>query len=104
MTGENSPASTESVFERSLDASFRKFRGKLFVVNGHHALELNETAEFLIRGVDGTRSVGELARALATEFSVSVEEAEQDTLELLAELAGIGVISPAEAAARPEAP
>ncbi len=53
---------------------------------------LNETAAFAWELLDGQRSVQAIRDQIAAEFEVGVEEAEQDLLELLAQLESFGAV------------
>ncbi|MFD7625421.1 PqqD family protein [Streptomyces sp. NPDC059851] len=74
------------------ETRFRKFRGKLLAANGPHALELSESAAFILQNVDGSRSAGRIGELLAAEYGIGTEEATADVLELLAELAEADII------------
>ncbi len=77
----------ESVPRRNLNARMRKFRGKLIVASGPHAVELDEIGAFVFQRVDGSRTVLAIARQLAGEYDVSVEVAAEDIGDLLGQLA-----------------
>ncbi|MEU9050268.1 PqqD family protein [Streptomyces sp. NPDC048384] len=74
------------------EARFRKFRGRTMVASGPTALELSETAAFLLARVDGQRPVTQLATLLADEYDIDVDEARADTLELVADLVESGIL------------
>ncbi|MFG2528539.1 PqqD family protein [Streptomyces sp. NPDC048516] len=86
------PFGPEAVPRRSMAARMRKFRGKLIVANGPHAVELDEIGTFVFKRVDGSTSVRGIAEQLAAEYDVSVQVAAEDIGELLADLAGSGVV------------
>jgi hypothetical protein len=75
------------------EARFRKFRGRTMVANGPNALELSETAAFLLALIDGQRSVAQLGALLAEEYGIDAEEGTADTLELVADLAESGILT-----------
>ena len=54
--------------------------------------KLNETAARVWAPLDGRRSVREVREAMVDEFAVSAEEAEQDVIELLAQLGSVGAV------------
>ncbi|WP_030019999.1 PqqD family protein [Streptomyces monomycini] len=89
------PFGPEAVPRRSLTARMRKFRGKLLVASGPHAVELDELGAFVFRRVDGSATVQGIAEQLAAEYDVSVEVAAQDIGELLAQLADSGMVEAA---------
>ncbi|MFF2773865.1 PqqD family protein [Streptomyces sp. NPDC058052] len=82
----------ETVPRRKLEARVRKFRGKLFVANASLAFELDEVAEFIFKQVDGTATVRQIGEKVAATYDISADEAVADTLELLTELAGNGMV------------
>lgn len=71
------------------DLAWREIEGEVMIVTpGEGAMhELNATGSFLWKLADGTRTVEEIASALAEEFDVTPEAAMADTRELLAQLA-----------------
>jgi pyrroloquinoline quinone biosynthesis protein D len=87
------PVDTELVAQYSMDARFRKFRGKLLISNGEEALELDEVASFIFGQIDGERSVADIARILAGEYGISFEEAAADIADLLHQLADENVVT-----------
>jgi hypothetical protein len=61
---------------------------------------LNATGSFIWKHLDGARKPEEIARMLAEEFDVSVEQAEKDTCEFLLSLAGKNLLARPEEVAR----
>ncbi|MFD8805374.1 PqqD family protein [Streptomyces sp. NPDC059597] len=87
-----SPAA-ETVPALRPEARFRKFRGKTMVAYGPNALELSETAAFVVAHVDGQRSVAQLGALLAEEYDIDAVEGVADVHELLTELAESGILT-----------
>ena len=56
---------------------------------------LNETASFVWERLDGQRTLAEIKQELLTRFEVGEEEAEQDLLELVAQLESVGAVEAA---------
>jgi len=45
--------------------------------------KLNETGAFIWDSIDGQRSISDIARLVAGEFEVDLEEAERDTIDFI---------------------
>ena len=56
---------------------------------------LNETASFVWERLDGQRTLAEIKQELLERFEVGEEEAEQDLLELVAQLESVGAVEAA---------
>ncbi|MFD9007634.1 PqqD family protein [Streptomyces sp. NPDC059552] len=69
-----------------LDVRYRKFRGVIFAARGEHALELAESAAYILHCVDGKRSVQGIGELLACHYEIAVADAIADTKDLLEEL------------------
>ena len=82
-----------SVPRRALDARIRNFRGTVMVARGDAAFELSETAGVVWRGIDETRTAGDLAQLLCAEYDVDYDTAFEDVSELLAGLARAGIVT-----------
>ncbi len=83
------------VYRRLPDVSFSLFgeEGLLVVPRGAWQVVLNGTGARAFDLVDGRRTVGEIAEALAGEYpGVSREEIARDVAELLADLAERGAV------------
>lgn len=93
MAGPTGLPSATSVPRRALDARTRNFRKVTLVAGPTQALELSETAAFIWKAVDDRRSVAEIAGLVATEYAVDEATARDDVVELLAELAAVGVVT-----------
>lgn len=87
MTAPNGGAvSADSVVALPLNMKIRNYRGRTLVSGYEHAFELSESAAFVCRQVDGTRTVGDIGRLVAEEFDVDTETATEDAVELLNQL------------------
>ena len=64
----------------------RNFQGKLFVASQGQGFELENTAAFIYRAVDGKRTVSDIGRQLAAEYDIPFATAVEDTAELLVAL------------------
>jgi hypothetical protein len=78
---------------RSLDARVRNYRGVTMVAGPTQALELSETAAFVWRSLDEGRSVAAIAALMADAYDVDERTAGGDVVELLTELAAVGVVT-----------
>ena len=81
-----------TVPRRRLDARVRAARGTLLVAGAGEALELDEVAAFMWKQIDGTRTVAEIADAVAGAYDVDAGTARDDVAELLGELVEVGVV------------
>lgn len=88
MTGANpgTAVTAESVPAFPLNVKIRNYRGRTLLGGYEHSLELSDTAAFLCRQVDGTRTVRDIGRVVAREFDVDEQTATQDATELFAHL------------------
>lgn len=75
--------------------AWREIEGRVVVISPEDSMvhELNETASFIWKHADGTRSVGEIANLLSLEFRVEPAQAKLDTEELLRMLAQKGLVT-----------
>jgi pyrroloquinoline quinone biosynthesis protein D len=87
-----SGATAATVFRHAANVRVRRYRGRLFVAAGDQALELEEAAETVFRGVDGTATAGEIAHRLSELYEVPEDEAVADSLQLLEALTEHGVL------------
>lgn len=81
------------------NAAWRDLDGEVVIISPEDSVlhELNETASFLWKHATGKLTVAELAGLLAEEFEVDDATALADTQELVAHLAGKGLLAPYEA-------
>lgn len=77
---------SDRVLGPRFDMRVRNSGGRLIVAADGTSLELSESAGFVFRQVDGTRTVGEIGALLAAEYDIDVAEATADAAEVLAEL------------------
>lgn len=82
----NAALTQDTVPRRSAVVRIRKFRGVLLVGGGEHMLELNASAEFMFRKIDGVRSIGDIARLVQDTYGIPWHAALQDVGELVHEL------------------
>ncbi|PZT77242.1 MULTISPECIES: PqqD family protein [unclassified Streptomyces] len=82
-----------SVPTRRLDARVRNVRGQMMVAGPTQAFELSETAAFIWKQIDGSNTVAQIGRLLASEYEVDEQTAVEDTAEVIAELAASSVIT-----------
>lgn len=91
---ELSSALTEGSVVRPEDGvRVRNFRGRLVVARVDQAVQLEDAGALIWRQLDGVRTVAQVGDAVATEYDVAPDEARADTVELLTELAGLGLVT-----------
>lgn len=81
--------------ERGLQVQVRKVAGRVLVAgpDGSASVELSDTAALVWRAIDGRRTVREIGVLLAAEYDVDDAEAVQDVLDMVIDLAGLGLLS-----------
>ena len=95
MTEQLSIAVTEESVVRPADtARVRNVRGRLLVAVVDEAVQLEEVGALIWRLLDGVRTVAQVGNAVATEYDVAPDEARADAVALLADLAGMGLVTP----------
>ncbi|GAA2219362.1 MULTISPECIES: PqqD family protein [Streptomyces] len=75
-----------------LAARFRRFRDKTLIAVGPNAMELSDSAAFILACVDGQRSVAAIGALLAEEYGIDVDEAVADAADLIGQLADVEVL------------
>jgi len=85
-------ADTVPRFPRGVRLRFDRARERWLVLAPETVLTPDETAVEVLRLVDGSRSVAEIAAALAEAFDAPVEEIRADVAELVADLARHGYL------------
>jgi len=77
--------------------AWREIEGDVVIISPEDSLlhELNTTASFVWKQLDGGRDLTEIARLLAEEFDVAPEQALADTRELIALLERKRLLQPA---------
>lgn len=85
----------DSVPQRGLQVRVRRVAGRVLVAGPDESssVELSDTAALIWRALDGRRTVREVGALLATEYDVDAAEAEQDVLEMVTYLTGLGLLS-----------
>ena len=78
--------------------AWREIDGSVVIISPEHSMvhELNLTASFIWKKVDGKRTAGEIAEQLAAEFDVTRESALADVHELAESLAAHQLLSALE--------
>lgn len=91
------------IYTKNPDVVFRKIADECVLVPIKNNIgdmgaiyTLNETAARAWELIDGKRSSGELAGAIAGEFDVSIDEATRDLEELFAHLVSAGTVKEVE--------
>ena len=99
-TGGTSLASLDACYRQDPSIVSREIAGETILVpirqnvgDLESIYTLNETAARVWALLDGRRSVRGVRDTIVDEFEVSVDEAEQDILELLAQLEAIGAVA-----------
>jgi hypothetical protein len=98
----------KSVYKRNEDVVQREVAGEMFLVpiRGHLAdlqelFVMNETGQWLWRGLDGVRTIEELAAGLVDAFEVESEQAQVEVGVFIAELAEVGLVEECSVAGEP---
>ena len=78
---------------RSFTARIRNVRGTILVAGPEQVFELDDSAAFVWRQIDGTRTIGEIGQALAAEYDVDPEAATRDVLEFVDGLVASEILS-----------
>ncbi|MEU8971356.1 PqqD family protein [Streptomyces monashensis] len=79
-------SAADIVPQLGLAARFRRFRDKTLIAVGPNAMELSDSAAFILACVDGQRSVAGIGALLAEEYGIDVDEAVADTADLIGQL------------------
>jgi hypothetical protein len=90
----NSRLTPESIPAHSPDVVAQVVRGEAILVlaEQNKVKVLNELGTRIWEMVDGQQSIRQIAARLCEEYEVDLSQAEQDTLEFLAELDGRGLL------------
>lgn len=84
---------SESVPSRRLDSRTRNFGGQLLVGGRRSALQLDATAGFILRRIDGRRTVHEIAQLVAAEYGVDMDTATGDVVSLVGQLVDCEIVT-----------
>jgi hypothetical protein len=84
--GANEAVTPDRVPAWSLAARIRNVRGTILVAGREQVFELDDSAAFVWRQIDGTRTIGEIGQALAAEYDVDPEGATRDVVEFVDDL------------------
>ena len=89
-------------YRRDPSMVFRDIAGEMILVpirrhvgDLESVYTLNETASFVWERLDGERTLGEIKREVVGAFEVGAEEAEEDLLALVQQLASVGAVEAA---------
>ena len=89
----------EQVYQKDPSIVYREIAGEAILVpirqnvgDLESIYTLNETAAFAWELMDGEIALNEIATAIVTEYEVEEEEAQQDLLELVAQLVEVGAL------------
>jgi hypothetical protein len=83
----------EAVVAPAVGVRVRNFRGRILLARIDQVAQLEEVGSFIWRQLDGVRTVGQVGDVVAQEYDVAPGEARADALELLADLAGLGLVA-----------
>lgn len=91
-------ASPESRVRRKLGAESARLGGDCVVLDaaGEMLRGLNGTAARVWDLADGTRSVAEISRQIATEYSAPVEDVLKDVISFVEQLLSLGLVEQAD--------
>ena len=84
-----------AVLRRTTDAAFRVYDGQATIVMpGRAAVHvLNPVGTTIWDLIDGVRTLGQIADALAAQYDVPGDQAQRDVLDFIAELRQKGMVS-----------
>jgi hypothetical protein len=87
-----------TVWQKNPILAWREIEGKTVIISPNDSTlhELNDTGSFVWRQIDGRRPTAEIARQLAAEYDVSLEDARRDTEALQQELVSRRLLLPAD--------
>lgn len=76
------------------DTASRVIDGEAIIINLDSGIyySLNEVGTAIWELADGNRTIREIAKAICDEYAVDHEEAEKDTLEVVNDLVGQGLV------------
>jgi hypothetical protein len=76
----------QTVPKKRVTTRVRRFRGAILVAGPAESFELTESAAFIFRAVDGSRTVAEIGALVAQTYDVPPAEAVADATELISSL------------------
>ena len=89
----------DQVYQKDPNIIFREIGGEVILVpikqnvrDLENTFALNETAAFAWGKLDGVRTLGEILTLIIAEYEVGQEEAQDDLLELVAQLIEAGAL------------
>ncbi|AHW65681.1 Hypothetical protein CGLY_16540 (plasmid) [Corynebacterium glyciniphilum AJ 3170] len=75
-----------------MGANVRNVGGTLYVAKRQTVRELNDVAVLIWRTIESGATVSEIVDVVTSEYSVSEEEAERDTIDFLSSLEQDGLV------------
>jgi hypothetical protein len=69
-----------------LNVRLRHHQGRDLAIGYEHSMELSHSAVFIWKQIDGTATVGDIARALSAEYDIEFVAALEDTSALFDDL------------------
>lgn len=93
-----STATKSALWQKNPILAWRELDGEIVIISPNNSVlhELNETASFVWKQLDGRRSGAEIATSLAAEYDVKLEDALSDIETLVEELASRQLLVPAD--------
>ncbi len=93
-TGPGESIRADGVPERSAAMAWQVIEGGTILLNiaGKELMGLNEVGGYVWHLIDGTRSIAQIAQAVAAEFDFACEVVEADVRAFVAELTGLGAL------------
>lgn len=93
-----STATKSALWQKNPILAWRELDGEIVIISPNNSVlhELNETASFVWKQLDGRRSGAEIATSLAAEYDVKPEDALGDIETLVEELASRQLLVPAD--------
>ena len=89
-------AHTVLVFEQSASVQSVGDGAVILLVDSGQIFTGNETADLILRSVDGQQCIGDIAAVVCDEFDVTFEVATRDVIEITKSLIDEGVLRVAE--------
>jgi hypothetical protein len=80
------PVDPDTVPRRRLETRVRNYRGRFFIATRHGTYELDQTAEFVFRRADGSRTAARIGAEMAAEYGLALPEAVAASAEVLTRL------------------
>ena len=93
-----SATANSALWQKNPILAWRELDGEIVIISPNNSVlhELNETASFVWKQLDGRRSGAEIATSLAVQYDVKAEDALGDIETLVEELASRQLLVPAD--------